>query len=226
MKIDEKIIEKVVFEILNKLEKNNLHEKNQTQGNVIVFNKSSFNHDKIHQLNQKWNVIEISNEVEEISSSVNKVIFLDATQDLFVKGALGIADTVETKLLSRFIRLDLPIKLVPSADFEWSLQLTNKSKVSNYEEKFMQYKLDLEKFGVQLINWEKLMSGGSLSDSDESVENYYGKLLTQKAVEEINSEKIIISKSTIVTPLARDIAKKLKKDICINEENNLCKLEK
>jgi|SRR5699024_418435 len=220
MKMDEQTIEKVVEKVMRKLEHcDSFFENKDSKPTFLIVKNQSTNCYIIKHLKRKANVIELTNEEEEIPKIVEKVLFLDATQDLFVKGALGITDTKEAYILSNAIRLGLSVKMIPSESFEWVHYISNKKKTSSYDKMFIQYMDSLNNFGVQVIDYKNLLKLESvhfINGDNKYSDHINEKLLTKDIVERIQTNKINISESTLVTPLARDTAKELQKEIYVN----------
>lgn len=219
MNMDEDTIRKVVETVMRELDNSVPLENYSFKSTFLIVKSPNTNYDTIKQLKQKVNVIELANGEGEIPKVVEEVIFLDTTQAMFVKGALGITDTKETYILSKAIRLGLSINMIPSECFEWILDISNKKKISSYEGLFIQYMDNLSKFGAQLIDYKTLFKLESVdySANNKQFNNINEKLLTKKLVENIQTNKINISHSTLVTPLARDTAKELDKEIYVSD---------
>lgn len=204
--IDGAMIEEIVIEILKKL-----RGEHDEKPNLLVINFSEDAH--INWLKKQWNVIEMNSKFHELPLDVQDAVFLNVTQDFLVKGALGIADTPESKILCHLIMQGFRIRFIPSLDLEWILDFDVK-KVANsaYVSHLANYKKILESFGVQIIPLAELVPTGSVSKDQIT---FHGKLLKQSDVETIKDEKIVIHKSTIVTPLGRDAARERGKSICV-----------
>ncbi|MGG1658023.1 hypothetical protein [Brevibacillus sp. NRS-1366] len=202
--IDRTEIEAVVREILQKLKL-----ESSIRPNLVVLNAAT--DFEVEQLEQHWNVISMPPTSNNFPANVQDAVFLNVTQDLLVKGALGIVDTPECKMLSQLLLKGVRISFIPSVDLEWILDFTGKEVANSaYGNHLASYKKMLEGFGVQVIPLVKLVPKASHDRI-----TFHGKLVTQREIEHIKDEKIWIHKSTIVTPLARDAAREKGKSICV-----------
>lgn len=202
--MDYATIEAIVREILRKWEP-----ESANRPDLLVLNASADG--RLDQLEKHWNLIKLPLTPTPIPENVRDAVFLDATQDLLVKGALGIADTPESQMLSTLLLRGLRITLIPSAELEWMLDVSaDKAANPAYAHHLGSYKKTLEGFGVRIAPLAALAA----SASRERI-TFRGKLLTQRDIEQIKEEKIWIRKTTIVTPLARDAAREKGKSICV-----------
>ncbi|WP_027415019.1 hypothetical protein [Aneurinibacillus terranovensis] len=218
--INREIVEEIVIEVLKKMGVSFVKSEVENKPNLLVINAvEDFKHD---ELEKYWNVIRMSSASEDFPTNVRDIIFLDVSQDLLVKGALGITDTPDSKMLANVMRRGLNVNLIPSSELEWILK-TDEKNVPNkeYINHLLKYKEVLERFGVRIHSLANL-SSAIFRMEDEIIGScvgeqvtFHGKLLTQREVESMKEKQIIVRKSTIVTPLARDALRKLGKNICV-----------
>ncbi|MFS0575494.1 hypothetical protein AB1K83_07670 [Sporosarcina sp. 179-K 3D1 HS] len=216
--INRSIIDEIVEEVLKKLEGTFDIRESKKKPTLLVMNAS----DKvlIEQLQKHWEVLEATSANEYILENVNEVLFLDVTQDLLVKGAIGISDTPESELLAKALLRGLRIHFVPSPLLEWTLDVDyNKAMNKEYAKHILNYKKVLETFGVHMTSFTNFVMIHSNVTNEEKVVasdhqiTFQGRLLTKMDVEKIKDDKICVCQSTIITPLARDVARELGKSI-------------
>lgn len=203
--IEQKLIEQIVTAVLEKLD------ENDKKKNLFVVNARE--QKSIEMLEKQWNIIKISASVT-IPEKTKEAVFLDVSQDLLVKAALGMTDTDESKLFSLFMNRGISITFIPSEELVWLLDSgVQKEMNQNYAAHLLNYKHTLEKFGVQFLSLSEFAT-----TSRSVTRRYEKKLLTEKDVIESKSNEIFIDKKTIVTPLARDSARELAKKIIVIDE--------
>lgn len=210
--IDRKLIEQIVLQVIHSLNKPPLFVLNAPDDAVAM-----------EQLEARWHVTKIAAATLDVPDGVRDAAFLEVTQDVFVKAALGMADTHESKILSRLIRQGVRIYLVPAKEFEWILDIDQKEVPnSEYAKLFIGYKKNLERFGVRVVSWKSLVTTNLDKDDGQIPRSgtVHGKLLTEKDVRACAEDEIFVGKTTIVTPLARDAARELGKRICIVGEKD------
>lgn len=216
--IDRRALEEIVIEVLNKMDHSLIKKENEEKPNLLVVNASDVN--QINQLEKHCKILKIPTTSEWIPANVHEVVLLHVTQDLLVKGAMGITDTPESEMLAKALLQGLKIHLIPSYSLEWLLD-PNLIKTLNQEyiQHLLSYKKRLETFGAHFLSFENLILAASVYTHEQNTDSIHnqltfrGKLLTQRDIEKIKDEKIYINRSTIVTPLARDVARELRKNI-------------
>lgn len=209
--IDRHLIEKIVEEVIKNILSVQSAPNPKTKHNLLaVGDLESADSHLVKRLEENWNVLPYNFSEEAELHTVMKVIFLDASQDLFVKGALGICDTPESELLSACIIDYVPVTLVPKTNL---YKILNGEKKTNgeYFSSLMEYKEKLLKFGVEINSLEELAAPKPFT----SVQPDAKKLLTQRDVQECKKNEILVEKETILTPLARDTARELGKSIIV-----------
>lgn len=217
MKMDHKAIEQIVLDIINKLENNSAVEEPSRKPNLLVINATE--QDPIEQLKKEWHVCSESAVSLNTQTDFQEVIFFHCSQDLLVKGALGIADTPESELLAKFLLQGKPIQLIPSKELEWMMKPdVNVHKESVYRSHLLAYKKQLESFGVKFRSLASFAKAG-VNEERANHLTFEGKLLTEQGVKDSREDSILIGSSTIVTPLARDAARNLGKTIVVVESN-------
>nr|WP_263327207.1 hypothetical protein [Neobacillus sp. Marseille-Q6967] len=210
--IDRQMIEQIVNEVIKQL---TVTENKQKPKLLVIGEPLYIEPHLLEKMHEKWNVQDTHSFSMKDIHKLDQVIFLHVTQDLLVKGALGIFDTDESKWLSRCMMESIPVSLIPTAYLQEQL-LEGKSKNAAYVEHLLGYKDSLEKFGVKLETFESFVNNvkaGTLADSAP----FAKKLLTQKDVEDSKHAQIVVDKTTIITPLARDTARAMGKNIKVIE---------
>ncbi|MFY2158242.1 hypothetical protein ACOSZF_21830 [Cytobacillus firmus] len=209
--IDRQLIEQIVEEVVKNLLGAKSAPNSTIKHNILaVGDLGKVDSNILKVLEENWNVLPYDFSEEAQLHTVMKVIFLDASQDLFVKGALGICDTPESELLSACIVDYVPVTLFPKKNL---YKILNGEKKTNgeYFSTLMEYKEKLLKFGVEI---------NSLGDFDAPKPINTGKLdsmklITQRDIQNCKMNEIFADKQTIITPLARDTARELGKSIVV-----------
>lgn len=207
--MDRKVIEEIVLEVMQKL-----NTISSTKKPLYVVNAKKVSKKTLEQLSAYWDVKHILTFPDEHFPDIEHVLFINASQDLLVKGALGITDTFESELLAHFLLKGVAIDIVPYEPLHWLADKTkHPPKNREYVKTLFQHKETLERYGVQLVTLEKFISTHSQTKLNRNVLqkeiNYDDALLTQADIEHSTHNPIVISKSTIVTPLARDRAREM-----------------
>ncbi|MCS0790278.1 hypothetical protein [Cytobacillus pseudoceanisediminis] len=209
--IDRHLIEQIVEEVVKNLFGAKSVPNSKAKHNILaVGDLGKVDSNILEVLEENWNVLPYDFSEEAELHTVMKVIFLDASQDLFVKGALGICDTPESELLSACIIDYVPVTLIPKTKL---YKILNGEKKTNgeYYSSLMEYKEKLLKFGVEINSLEDFAAPKPIS-ADQPVSK---KLITQRDVQECKMNEILADKQTIITPLARDTARELGKSIIV-----------
>uniref|UniRef100_UPI0035123AB8 hypothetical protein n=1 Tax=Cytobacillus sp. TaxID=2675269 RepID=UPI0035123AB8 len=152
--IDRQLIEKIVAEVVKNLLGAKSAPNSTIKHNILaVGDLGKVDSNILKVLEENWNVLPYDFSEEAQLHTVMKVIFLDASQDLFVKGALGICDTPESELLSACIIDYVPVTLFPKTNL---YKILNGEKKTNgeYFSTLMEYKEKLVKFGVEINSLE------------------------------------------------------------------------
>lgn len=209
MMIDRKVVEEIVLEVLKKLNSFSSPKKS-----LYVVNAKKVSKKILEKLNAHWEVKHILTFPDEHFPDIEHVLFLNGTQDLLVKGALGISDTFESELLSYFLLKGVSVDIVPYERLNWLADRTEQPPTNiEYGKTLQKYKETLERYGVQFVTLDKFISTHSQTQTNHKVShnkiNYFEKLLTQTDVERSTHNPIVVSKTTIVTPLARDRAREM-----------------
>ena len=209
--INREIVEQIVIEVLKRLESSSLYDKPK----LLVVNPEEG--PIMKKLEKQWTIIKQSSNVNEIPTDV---LFCNVNQDLLVKAALGMTDTIESELFSHVIMRGCRVTFILSEQLEWLLNKEINETVNiEYVNHILKYKEKIESFGVCLkleptlsLDIYPMVNVGKDSSKLDSL-SFQGKLLTQRDVQNHKQEKIMIEKTTIVTPLARDLARELGKRI-------------
>lgn len=217
--MDRALIEQIVVEVLRNFSMTTVLEHEKSKPNLlIVKGTQKLDPSQLIKLESKWNMIYKNANETDFAETAEAVIFLDATQDLLVKGAIGLADTPESKLLAHYILAGVPVSLILPPFLE-RVVLGGRSGLANreYVSRLVEYKETLNRFGVKVESLFQFIES-SLNEEQlhtDELRSSFKKLLTQRDVKACKEEKIIISQKTIVTPLARDTARELGKNICV-----------
>ncbi|MGC4377567.1 hypothetical protein WD019_11595 [Fictibacillus sp. Mic-4] len=165
-----------------------------------------------------WNIsVAASTQEEEITNEFSHVIFLNSDQDFIVRGAIGLTDTYKSKLLARVLHLNIPATLVLSEKEEWAW---GSETTSAYKQYLENQRKRLETFGAFVTTLEQLdgaLSKAAFTGKPENIVVYHEKLLTESKINHIHSEKVLLNKATIVTPLAKDAARKKGIQLCFED---------
>lgn len=226
--MDRKLIELIVLEVIKNLNITENQSIDRSKENLlIVGDQKSLNQKDLLAIESKWNII-LFDSIENLEMhTVSKVIFLNAKQDLLVKGALGISDTPESELLSNCILEYVPVSLIP-ADYLQRYIFNDHQNSPNraYLSQLLGYKDTLGKLGVKVesiasfLNKEKEILK---TYSEKSQANVKKKLITHRDVQDYIGDQILVDKNTIITPLARDTARELGKSIkVIDPKGAIC----
>jgi hypothetical protein len=215
--IDHKLIERVVAEVLKQLTLSDKKTLEKSQPHLLVVgDHSRLDSNVLQTIESKWHIISYHS-YEDISiHTPKKVLFLEASQDLIVKGALGISDTSESELLARCLLEKIPVTLIP-ATYLSSYLLDDIHHNTEYISQLRSYKERLVKFGISvesLVSFIEQSITNDLNNHSQEQRTKKRKLLTQRDVQFYKGNQIHIDHQTIITPLARDTARE--KGITIN----------
>ena len=127
--------------------------------------------------------------------------FLDVSQDLLARGALGLTDTPGSNLLAKAFQRGCPVLFELSAELEWLVKNENEAmldRVNRYRTQLLKYKYLLIEFGVWFGGIESLRPFQLLYDR---------RILTEKDIQNIEYPEVRVSSNTIITSLAKDTAR-------------------
>lgn len=207
------LIEQIVVEVLKRLDKSDKQHLSVKPKLLIVKESAAIDPIQIKKLETSWTLIYSDEQKENLPKDIQGILFAEANQDLLVKGALGMTDTLESYLLAEALLEGISVSLIPSVTLGNVLLSSNQRKPVNnkYAAHLIAYKNTLESFGVKIQSFERFLQLGlnrrSLSFTEQ--------VLTQRHVKLAEEEKITVSPKTIITPLARDTARELGKEICV-----------
>ncbi|WP_026582314.1 hypothetical protein [Bacillus sp. J33] len=211
--INRNMIEKIVEEVVKNLMAAHPASNPKTKHNLLVVGDlEKMEPELLSLLEAEWNLISYSFTEDAELHKAMKVIFLDASQDLFVKGALGICDTPESELLASCILEYVPVTLIPKNNL-YKILIGEKKTNQEYRSQLLEYQEKLLKFGVQI---DRLETFAKLECKNSNATETK-KLITQRDVQDSAMNEIIVGKQTIITPLARDAARELGKSITVLE---------
>lgn len=198
MKINQKVIEKIIHEVLVRL---------QEKPHLLLVYEGTKNQVKLEYLLSKlqdhWHV-EVINSAEichDEQLDFQHLAFLDGSQDLLARGGMGLMDTPGSKLLAKALHKGCPVLFEPSAELQWLV----KQELGNVPERVKRYRAHLIRFKNQLIEFGVWF--GEIESLRPSQHQYDRKVLTEKDLQNIESTEVRVSSKTIITPLAKDIAK-------------------
>ncbi|MCC5803833.1 hypothetical protein [Rossellomorea vietnamensis] len=212
--IDRELVEQIVIEVLRKLHTPEVQPPYISKPNLLVIGDiASLEPEQFVKMESSWNLLFCDSLEHAELHTAERVVFLEATQDLLVKGALGIGDTPESELLSRCILEYVPVTLIPKKYI--SQFLFDKSRHnSDYVKQLLSYKKMLLKFGVKVEEWSTFINHKREEGKQELTATVPKKpLLTQRDVQDHQEDEIKVDQQTIITPLARDTARDLGKRI-------------
>ncbi|MEH7114750.1 hypothetical protein V7124_20690 [Neobacillus niacini] len=203
-------IEKIVREVLRLIDFEKQHKKPKL---LVLHHESEKSLQQIERLKRNWDIKQIPYSCHEIPSDFHHAVFLEVGQDLLVKAALGLADSPESILFSKLMYRDYRIDFIPCDDLSWIIEPEKNSNSENmYVRKLLQYKFQLLEYGVHFyplssINPNENISISAPSATIQGSHTFHDKLITKEIVEKWKIKSIHIHPKTIITPLARDIAK-------------------
>lgn len=203
--IDSRMIERIVREVLNKLEM----EPVRTKPELHVISKNI--HDQsteICKLSAYWNVVHVDLTGSLSSTEVQQAVFLHLDQDTLARIALGFSDTPESKLFAQLISEEVGILVVLDPLLEKLLQAdVSGHRYPEYVKKIRGYKESVEKFGVSFKRLEELKPIELNPTNDTKQTQGAKKLITQEDIENYWGDQMILKQGTIITPLAKDKAR-------------------
>ncbi|MBT2255695.1 hypothetical protein [Priestia megaterium] len=207
------LIEQIVVEVLKRLDKSDKQQLNVKPKLLIVKESAAIDPIQIKKLETSWTLIYSDEQKENLPKDIQGILFAEAKQDLLVKGALGMTDTLESYLLAEALLEGISVSLIPSVTLGNVLLSSNQKKPVNnkYAAHLIAYKNTLESFGVKIQSFERFLQSALNRYSLSFTE----RVLTQRHVKLVEEEKITVSPKTIITPLARDTARELGKEICV-----------
>jgi hypothetical protein len=198
MKINQQAIEEIIRQVLAKL---------QEKPKLLLVYENKENTKKleylISKLQEYWQVEVFStadNSLYELSD-IQNLAFLDVSQDLLVRGALGLTDTPGSNLLAKALHRGCMVLFEPSDELQWLVKQKNKvmpERVQRYRAQLLKYKNLLIEFGVWF---------GGVDALRPSQLRYDRRVLTEKDIQKIKSTEIHVSPKTIITSLAMDTAR-------------------
>lgn len=207
------LIEQIVVEVLKRLDKSDKQHLHVKPKLLIVKESAEIDPIQIKKLETSWTLVYGDDQKENLPKDIQGILFAEAKQDLLVKGALGMTDTLESYLLAEALLEGISVSLIPSVTLGNVLLSSNQKKPVNnkYAAHLIAYKNTLESFGVKIQSFERFLQSGLNRHSLSFTE----RVLTQRHVKLVEEEKITVSPKTIITPLARDTARELGKEICV-----------
>ncbi|MBN6189425.1 hypothetical protein JQN58_21460 [Aneurinibacillus sp. BA2021] len=230
MSYDTALIERIVAEVLGRLQPGAGGEKAAKPGLLLVY-PGECEPQAVSvvekELQTEWNVYRANvAEVEHVSlhRDVKRLVFLQADQDLLMRGALGLTGTVESQLLAEGLLRGLPALLVPCAPLKWLLDPHAGMSVlppaaKRYRQHLRTHAATLASFGASLGSMADVLALGDEPEGERTAEEgsehgrretrtvFSGRVLTQSDIQQASEGVLYVSPSTVVTPLARDAAR-------------------
>jgi hypothetical protein len=249
--IDRNLVESIVIEVIRALEKEQEAETASVLPKLLIIGDASWiSEDTLKKLKQNWEVSYSRQPKAKECESADHFFFFNASQDFIVKGALGIADTQDTILLSHLLLVGKKVTISPEKGLSGYLKQSI-GQSSRYVVQLKKYVEKLVEFGAEIEAIEDFAkkqpgmneaysktnssgtgltgktSPGTLDARSKGIVEHSSnpgnsgikkkKLLTQRDVQDSQATEIIVCKSTIITPSARDAAKELGKSIVVAE---------
>ncbi|MCM3572289.1 hypothetical protein M3172_03740 [Mesobacillus subterraneus] len=249
--IDRNLVQSIVIEVIRALEKEQEAETASSLPKLLIIGDASWiSEDTLKKLKQNWEVSYSREPKAKECESADHIFFFNASQDFIVKGALGIADTQDTILLSHLLLVGKKVTISPEEGLAGYLN-QNLGQSNRYIKQLKKYVEKLVEFGAEIEAIEEfakkqpglseaysktnssghslagIKSAATLDTSSQRITEHAStstnsgiekkKLLTQRDVQDCQATEIIVCKSTIITPSARDAAKELGKSIVVTE---------
>ncbi|WP_281974679.1 hypothetical protein [Halobacillus litoralis] len=198
---DRKLIQQIVVEILK--DEKILQDTPISKPTLHVVTTEGC-HEGLEGWKNDWNLKCMKPEEVDASETISHALFPHVEQDLFVKSALGVTDTAESRCFSELLSGGTRVHFL--LDRSMNLLFTpSELTPAPYIERLRTYEDNLRSYRVSV-----LPSGDVLSPPGEASSSPFyfdGKLLTQKEMSKWLYNDILISRETIVTPLAKDTAR-------------------
>jgi hypothetical protein len=232
MMADKVLIERLVAEVLARLHPATDRTRPAKPGLLLVYpaELEAKAVDVIEkELQAGWHVYHAQvEEMERVSlhRDVKQLVFLQVDQDLLMRGALGIAGTAASQLLADALLQGIPALLVPCTALKWLLDAKAGEAVlpapaRRYRQHIRTHADTLVTFGASLGSMADVFS---LAEPTEIVEHeeepgapyakpqskasvFEGKVLTHSDVQQVKGNMLYVSPATVITPLARDVAR-------------------
>lgn len=223
--LDKSVVELIVREVIKSLQAVK-QEKVYEKPSLLLVHEENHDKEEVNKiaagLQAKWHVIPMSFRSPELLSvmiDIRHVVLMDINQDILIRGALGFTGSAPCELLASILLNGIPVTLVPTRSLEWILH-SEDSEVQlpeparHYRQHIRKHKDMLVSFGATFAGLTGLQfapaANGRL-DYDNDVNNktlyFDNKVLTQRDVQVADVTTILVSRLTLVTPLARDTAK-------------------
>ncbi|WP_209121676.1 hypothetical protein [Alkalihalobacillus sp. BA299] len=207
------MIEQIVREVVAQLSK---EEKAGTEAKpkLLVVGDTSFLEPKhLLLLQTRWIVVHYEGEKKVYVDLYDRVLFLHATQDLITKGALGIFDNTESKLLSRCFMESTPVSIIPTVYLQDHL-FSSSPKNKAYVAQIQRYHQALLEFGAKVETLESFLETLTVKPKQEPLSrSAKKKILTRRDVQDCKESVLKVDSNTIITPLAKDTAREMGIDI-------------
>lgn len=149
MMIDPKLIEEIVGNVIKQLGVTPSISEVSAKPLLLVHNAER---ETISRLEEKWEII------SEPVAKVQDAVMLEVSQNVLVKGALGLTDDPDSELLSELLLQGKQVTLIPMAKLEWLV--SSDGGQSPYHRHLLTYKEKLESFGVRFTTLEAFIRDG------------------------------------------------------------------
>ncbi|TBL76479.1 hypothetical protein [Paenibacillus thalictri] len=225
LSIDKAVIEHIVREVIQSLQAAKSELVYRKSKLLIVYDENR-EQDEVKQiaaaLEAGWHVIRMpfrSPDLVSAISDIKHVVMLDVNQDILVRGALGFIGSAPNELLAAVLHNGIPVTLVLTHSLEWILRPEGTDDdlpepARRYRQHIRKHKDILASFGAAFAGLSDLQIapiGGDRTDHDNTQSGktlyFEQKVLTQEDVRVSDVGTIVVSRSTLVTPLARDTAR-------------------
>ncbi|MFD0698009.1 hypothetical protein ACFQZT_28445 [Paenibacillus sp. GCM10027628] len=236
LSIDKAVIEQIVREVIKNLQAaktESIYQKSR----LLLVHDDNHDQEEVNNiaagLQAKWHVTPMSFRSPDLLSVVSDIqhaVLLDIDQDILIRGALGFTDSAPSELLASILQNGIPVTLVPSQSLLWILQPENSDEerlpehARCYKQHIRMHKDMLVSFGATFAGPSELQvaprdSGSTDQDNVQNEKTLYfdKRVLTQRDVQVADVATILVSRSTLVTPLARDTARDKGMTILVKE---------
>ncbi|PTX64641.1 hypothetical protein C8P63_102135 [Melghirimyces profundicolus] len=141
-------------------------------------------------------------------TQAERMIFLGVDQDTLVKGARQIADTFPTRLLARSLLKEKEVCLVPEKHLLWTTREKPGNRINPYCRKILECVHELRSYGATVVTTPEEIRG-SFAVGDPRFLDVL--LLDAEKVQSLpEGSTVVVSSSTLVTPLAKDFVRERK----------------
>lgn len=211
--MDKTLIEQVVREVIARMQDLGAGVAVQKPGLLLVHGEHRSQaevEEMAAKLRSRWHVCTSSFGTPDLVAAADGIscaVLIDSQQDLLVRGALGFTDSPPAELLAHLLHNGIPVTLVLAPALARILQFAHADDklpepAKRYRQVLRQHRDTLVSFGA------KFASDLYELDVDNEKTLYFDdKLLTHYKVQSTDVTTIVVSRNSLITPLARDTAK-------------------